>query len=84
MEEYFIYFFKTLRPIVFIYDKDGTSGAHEWSFKAGFRGKIAHKIDNPLRKDVIYILTNEEEVAIKELHYVVYFKDKMPYWLCSR
>lgn len=82
IEEYLIHFFKTLRPMVFVYEKDGTSGAHEWSFKADLRGKIAHSADNPLRKDVIYILTDDEEGAIKESHYTTYFKNKMPNWLC--
>ena len=84
MEEYLVHFFKTLRPIVFVYGKDGTSGAHEWSFKAGFKGKVAHNVNNPLRKDTIYILTDDEEMAIEESHYAVYFKDKMPYWLYLR
>lgn len=84
MEEYLIHFFKTLRPIVFIYDKDATSGAHEWAFRSGFRGKIVHNVDNPLRKDIIYILTDDEEKVIKESHYTAYFKDKMPYWLHSK
>jgi len=84
MEEYMVYFFKTLRPIVFVYDKDGTSGAHEWSFKAGYKGKIVHNVDGNLRKDTIHVLTNNEEMAIKESHYVVYFKNKMPSWLYHR
>lgn len=81
IEDYMKYFFKTLRPIVFIYEKDGTSGAHEWAFKIGFRGKIKHVIDKPLRKDVIYIVTSAEEGAIEEHHYTANFKDKMPFWL---
>ena len=81
MEEYLVHFFKMLRPIVFIYSRDGTSGAHEWAFKAGFRGKIAHNVSDPLRKDVIYILTDDEEEVIKESHYTAYFKDKALYWL---
>jgi len=70
-----------LRPIVFIYDKDATSGAHEWSFRSGYRGKIKHKIDKPLRKDVIYILTYDEARTLVEKHYLVFFENKMPYWL---
>jgi MoaA/NifB/PqqE/SkfB family radical SAM enzyme len=81
IEEYMVYFFKTLRPIVFIYGRDGKSGAHEWAFKAGYQGKIRHKVDKPLIKDTIYILTSDEERMIKESHYMAYFKDKMPYWL---
>lgn len=84
MEEYLVHFFKTLRPIVFIYSRDGTSGSHEWAFKAGFRGKIAHNVNGSLRKDVIYILTDDEEKAIKESHYAAYFKDKTLYWLHSK
>jgi hypothetical protein len=84
MEEYLVYFFKTLRPIVFVYGKDGTSGAHEWAFRAGLKGKVAHNVNNPLRKDTIYILTDDEEMVIEESHYAVYFKDKMPYWLYLR
>lgn len=84
MEDYMKYFFKTLRPIVFVYDKDGTSGAHEWAFKIGFRGKINHKIDKPLRKDMIYILTYDEARTIAEKHYLVFFENKMPYWLSIR
>ncbi len=79
MEEYLIHYFRTLRPIIFIYDKDGTSGAHEWAYRSGYRGRIIHKVDNPLRKDVIYILTYDEEKMIKEPHYTVRFEDKMPY-----
>ena len=52
-----------------------------WAFRAGFRGKIAHNVNDPLRKDVIYILTDDEEKMIKESHYTAYFKDKMLYWL---
>jgi len=81
IEEYMVYFFKTLRPMVFIYEKDGKSGAHEWAFKVGYQGKIRHKVDKPLIKDTIYILTNDEETMIKESHYTTYFKDKMPNWL---
>ena len=81
IEEYMTYFFKTLRPMVFVYERDGKSGAHEWAFKAGYQGKIRHKVDKPLRKDTIYILTDDEEMAIKESHYRTYFKDKMPNWL---
>lgn len=80
IEEYMIYFFKTLRPIIFMYDKDGTSGAHEWAFKAGYRGKIKHNVDIPLKKD-LYILTWDDAQTIKEPHYNVFFKNKMPNWL---
>lgn len=82
MEDYIKYFFNTSRPIVFIYDKDGTSGAHEWAFKIGHKGKVIHKIDKPLRKDSIYILKYDEERSITDRHYVAYFRDKMPYWIC--
>lgn len=81
MEDYFKYFFETLRPIVFIYDKDGTSGAHEWAFKVGHKGKIRHNIDRPLREDSIYIIKDNEEQTIEDEHYIVFFKDKLPYWL---
>lgn len=81
IDEYMTYFFKILRPMVFVYERDGKSGAHEWAFKAGYQGKIRHKVDKPLRKDTIYILTDDEEMAIKESHYRTYFKDKMPNWL---
>ena len=84
MEEYFVHYFKTLRPLIFIYDKDATSGAHEWAFKSGYQGKIVHNVDKPLRKDVIYIMTDEEEIPIKEQHYTAYFKNKMPFWLESK
>jgi hypothetical protein len=84
MEEYLVYFSKTLRPMVFVYGKDGTSGAHEWAFKAGYKGKIAHNVNGNLRKDTIHVLTDDEEMAIKESHYVVHFKNKMPYWLHLR
>lgn len=77
-EEYMIYFFKTLRPHVFIYDKSGKSGAHEWAFRAGLRGKIRHNMEEQLRKDTIYILTEEEVKTIKEPHYYTYFKNKLP------
>jgi MoaA/NifB/PqqE/SkfB family radical SAM enzyme len=81
MEEYLVHFFKTLRPMVFIYEKDGTSGAHEWAFRVGLKGKIVHNVDNPLRKDTIYILTDDEEKTIRESHYVAHFRDKMLHWL---
>lgn len=81
IEDYMIYFFKMLRPMVFIYNKDGTSGAHEWAFKAGYQGKIKHKIDRPLNKDSIYILLIDDEAEIAEQHYAVYFKNKMPVWI---
>jgi organic radical activating enzyme len=84
MEEYMIHFFKILRPMIFVYGKDGTSGAHEWAFKAGYKGKIAHNVNGNLRKDTIHVLTDNEEMAIKESHYVVYFRNKMPSWLYSR
>lgn len=79
-EEYMTYFFKTLRPLVFIYDKDGTSGAHEWAFKAGLKGKIRHSIEfgEQLKKDTIYILTGEEEATIRKPHYYAHFENKMP------
>lgn len=79
-EEYMTYFFKTLRPLVFIYDKSGKSGAHEWAFKAGFRGKIRHNMEfqEQLKKDTIYILTEEEARTIKEPHYYTYFENKVP------
>lgn len=84
IEEYLIHFFKTLRPMVFVYYKDGTSGAHEWAFSVGLKGKVLHKVDNQLRKDTIYILTDDEEKVIKEPHYVAYFKDKIPFWIESK
>ncbi len=79
-EEYMTHFFKTLRPLIFIYDKSGTSGAHEWAFRAGFKGKIRHNIEfgEKLKKDTIYILTNDEESSIRERHYCVDFENKMP------
>lgn len=78
--EYMMYFFKTLRPLVFIYEKDGTSGAHEWAFKVGLKGKIIHNVEfgEELKKDTIYILTDEENATIKKPHYHVYFENKMP------
>jgi len=84
MEDYMKYFFRTLRPIVFVYSKDGTSGAHEWAFKIGYQGKIRHKIDRPLRKDTVYILTYDEVQTIIESHYLVSFENKMPYWIRYR
>ena len=80
VEDYLLYYFKTLRPVVFLYNRDGTSGAHEWAFKAGYQGRIRHKIDKPLRKDTIYILADEGK-SITEDHYVVSFENKMPYWI---
>jgi organic radical activating enzyme len=79
-EEYMTYFFKNLRPLVFIYDKSGTSGAHEWAFRAGLKGKIRHNMEfgEQLKRDTIYILTDEEVRTIKEPHYYTYFEHKMP------
>ena len=84
IESYMKHFFRSLRPIIFVYSRDGTSGAHEWAFKMGQRGKTRHVVDDPLRKDVIYILTDHETYGIKEKHYLVFFRDKMPYWLTKR
>lgn len=79
-EEYTVHFFETIRPLVFIYEKDGTSGAHEWAFKAGLKGKIRHNVEfgEELKKDTIYILTREEEETIRKPHYYVCFENKMP------